>query len=196
MERAPKSENILEQSYENALRLLYLKGVSDFVELDERISKIDFLKWLVEKKGFLLHGSNNQNIKMLEPRLANCASKEFGNMNAVYAVEDPVLPTFYAIKDRRKFIGTAHSGYRSSTTHEGVTTKTYEFAVSKGLIESEPWSNGAVYIVARDTFRQGHNDEGEPIDEWASTAAVTPIGKIEILTKDFPYLKDIKALEE
>lgn len=165
-----------------------------FIELSEKVSKVDFLGWLVKEKGFLLHGSNNQEIGTLEPRQANCASKEFGNMKAVYAVEDCVLPTFYAIKDRVKFKGRARSGY-TEVSYGEETTREYEFAIDKNLVAQNPWSDGAVYVLSRETFVQGHDDEGNPIDEWASEVEVTPVGKIKITTDDFPYFHEIKTID-
>ena len=174
--------------------MLMGSGADGFIELSEGVSKIDFLKWLLKEKGFLLHGSNNQEIDTLQPRQANCASKEFGNMKAVYAVEDCVLPTFYAIKDRAKFTGMARSGFTEVVDGED-TVREYEFAIDKDLIAQNPWSDGAVYILSRETFVQGHDNEGNPIDEWASEVGVIPLGKIKITPDDFSYLHEIKAIE-
>ena len=41
--------------------------------------KEDLLKFLVENKNTLFHGSPNQNIEILEPRQANDRAKDFGN---------------------------------------------------------------------------------------------------------------------
>ncbi len=193
MEKFQSIENAIEKKFEETYGLMLRNGVNEFTILKEDVPKVDFFRWLVEKKEVLLHGSNNQEITELEPRQANCASKEFGNQSAVYAVSDSVLPIFYAIKDREKFRGTAKSGFYES---EGDTksARQYEFAISKGLLKDEPWSNGAVYIVPKHLFTQGHNDEGELINEWACMTPVEPIGKIEVSTKDFPYLNDIKEL--
>ncbi len=195
MEDIPNSETLLEKAYNTAYQSMLEKGLGDFIELEPGIPKVEFLKWLVTKKGILLHGSNNKEISILEPRQANCTAKEFGNLKAVYAAEDHVLPTFYAIKDSEKFRGRARSGF-SETIEDGKSIREYEFAIDKDLALQAPWSEGAVYVLPKETFVQGHDDEGEPIDEWASTEKVVPVGKIRIAPEDFPYFDEIGVIEE
>jgi hypothetical protein len=195
MERFQNIENTIEKRFEEIYESLLQNGTEKFTVLGEGVPKVDFFRWLVEKKGLLLHGSNNQEIIELEPRQANCTSKAFGNLSAVYAVTDPVLPIFYAIKDIEKFRGTAKSGY-SETEGDILSKRQYKFAISKDLLEKEPWSNGAVYIVSKHLFTQGHDDEGRLIDEWACAVPVEPIGKIEVSVNDFPYFDEIKGLED
>ncbi len=195
MESYESPEKLREKMFEEMFSTMRRTGVSAFTEPKEGVAKTDFLAWLVEKKGVLLHGSNEQSILELEPRLANCRSKEFGNMKAVYAIADPILPTFYAIRDKDTFRGTSRSGI-IELVDDGIVTREYDFAVSRDMLEKAPWSQGAVYVLSKETFVQGHDDEGNIIDEWASLTPVVPIGKIKIQPNDFPYLHQIKALEE
>lgn len=159
--------------------------------IPKSIKVIDFMIWLSETQNVLFHGSNNQNITELEPRKANCTSKEFGNLKGVYAVSDPILPIFYAIKDTQKFRGMARSGIL--TTESG--DKKYNFEISPELLEINPWSDGAIYILPKEKFRQGKDDYGNKIDEWICEEKIKPIGKILITPEDFPYLDQITPIK-
>jgi hypothetical protein len=181
-----EKKRLFEELYAEAIA----QGPDDFLELRGPFSKQEFLDFVVREKGALLHGSNHQSIDEFEPRQANDAAKEFGNRAGVYAVEDPVLPIFYAIKDQKRFDGRAVSGYERVDTN-----KKYDFAVSREMLEEKPWSDGAVYILPRETFEQGSDDDDELIDEWISQAPVRPIAKIKVAPEDFEYLDSIQPLD-
>lgn len=169
-----------------------LNSEDGFIEYTSMYPKEEFLKYLVDNKDVLLHGSNNTEINELEPRQANCASKEFGNQKGVYACEDEILPMFYSIKDKETFNGTAVSGYG---TVDGDTQKQYEFSVPQDMKDKAAWSDGVIYILDKSNFVQGHNDNGNEIDEWMSAEKVKPLAKLIISPGEFPYFEEIKVLE-
>lgn len=164
-----------------------------FIEYTSMYPKEEFLKYLVENKGVLLHGSNNTEINELEPRQANCASKEFGNQKGVYACKDEVLPMFYAIKDKEKFNGTAESGYSLIGENPEEAEKHYHFAVPQKMLDIVAWSDGVIYVLSQDGFRQGHDDDGKEMDEWMSLIEVEPLAKLRISPGEFPYFDEIQA---
>lgn len=152
--------------------------------------KHEFLKYLIEEKKVLLHGSN-WNVETLEPRQGNCTSKKFGNLNAVYATNDPILPLFHAIQDKNTFTGSSVSGVILSNG----TTTSYIFKVEQKMLEKSPWSRGGIYILSPETFQQGTDDDGTLIDEFASMISVRPLAKLFVSPEDFPYLHDIQPLD-
>jgi hypothetical protein len=152
-----------------------------------------FLRHLVRTKDLLLHGSNYRGLHVLTPSPAHCANRKSGNLRAVYAVDDEMLPIFYCIKDRRRFNGEARSGFRVVANRQGADRKIYHFAVSPQMERLRPWSNGAIYIVAREGFEQGTDDRGAVIHEWASQALVRPLARLPIAPSDFPFLEEIQA---
>jgi|GEM_PF-3757758 len=101
---------------------------SGFIEYRLGFPKYRFLAYLLEQ-GYLLHGSSVEDVETLEPRQANDASKKSGNQVAVYAVSDPILPIFYAIKDRKNLLGMTRSGY--NIDENGV--KTYRFQIDASV---------------------------------------------------------------
>lgn len=186
----PESLKAFEALYQN---LLHANG--GFIEYDISYPKVDFLRFLSKKKNLLIHGSNYDSNELV-PKQANCRSKKFGNLNAVYATEDGVLPTFYAIRDKQKFRGVSNSGYSDIKHEDGTVEIKYNFEVEPHMLEINPWSEGVVYILPKAPFEQGTDDEGSLIDEWVSKKSVYPLGKLKIKPEDFPFLKDIKPIKD
>lgn len=185
------------QEQAQAFEELYKKILSadgNFIEYNLPYAKREFLEYLTEKKNLLVHGSN-WDTEELEPRLANCKSKKFGNLNAVYATADAVLPIFYAIKDKEKFRGMANSGFSEKKEVNRATKKVYTFGIEPEMLKSDPWSVGVVYILPKDLFEQGTDDDGVLIDEWVSRHPVKPLAKLRVTPEDFPYLKDIGVIK-
>lgn len=151
--------------------------------------KEEFLDFLVREKNCLLHGSA-QNLDVVEPRQANDAAKKSGNKNAVYAVSDPVLPIFYAIKNKEKINGKVQSGFDNNLE---TGEKEYEFVVPKEALEKGPWTSGVIYIFDRSQFQQEANDEGELGSEWTAEAKVKPLAKLEVGLEDFRFLGEVKG---
>lgn len=166
-------------------------GSGGYIEYQSNFPKYKFLAYLL-KNGYLLHGSSVDDLGALEPRQANDKSKKSGNQKAVYAVSDPVLPLFYAIKDRKRLHGMVHSGY--STDEHGV--KKYSFQIDGTHSEKDPWKNGVVHILPKESFAQTMDDEGELTDEWVSYEPVTPAARLQVMPEDFPYLNEVKVVKE
>src|SRR3989344_8015276 len=125
------------------------------IEYNLPYPKEDFLKFLVEEKNFLLHGSPNKDLEILEPRQANDGEKTSGNKMAVYVVTDYVLPIFFAIQDKDKLQGSIKSGIS-----EDVETREleYSFEISKKALESKPWTRGMIYILDKNKFSPEKDD--------------------------------------
>lgn len=166
-----------------------------FIDYQNPYPKHEFLDFLVREKGVVIHGSN-WDAEELEPRQANCRSKKFGNLEAVYATQNAILPIFYAIKDKEKFRGVAQSGFGEEMNDSGEVSKGYKFAVDSHMLQLKPWSRGIIYILPRDSFEQGTDDDGNPIDEFVSRTPVKPLAKLSVDPSDFPYLDKIQPLQE
>lgn len=165
------------------------KNPGGFIEYRIGSQKHKFLEYLLER-GYLLHGSSAEEVEMLEPHQANDASKKSGNQRAVYAVSDPILPLFYAIKDRKRLHGMVRSGY--STDDEG--NKTYSFQIDGARSEKNPWKNGIVHILPKESFIRTTDDAGELTNEWVSHEPVSPVARLRVTPDDFPYLKEVKVV--
>ena len=161
-----------------------------WIEYNLPFPKSVFLNHVVSR-GFLLHGSGNADVIEFEPRQANDSEKEFGNKIAVYAVNDPILPIFYAIQDREQLSGQINSGkYADEETGEAK----YHFAVEASALEKYPWKDGVVYIMPPDGFEEGKNNEGELMGEFANETPVQAKLKLRVSPEDFPYLDSVKPI--
>ncbi len=189
MEKFEQAEPKLEKqkAFEEAWDLA-LKNPEKNVSLLDGYSKSEFLDYVAQSKKMVLHGSNYR-VDTLIPKQANCRSKKFGNLEAVYATKDSVLPIFYAIKDKNLFRGVAESG-----VNETENNKEYHFAVEEKILKTSPWSGGQVYILPEEDFEQGTDDSGQPIDEYVSRKEIKPVVRIDIGPEDFPYLDKIVPL--
>lgn len=187
----PKESN--EQSKEEQFNALIERSLSvgeGWIEYDLPFPKSDLLTHLISH-GYLLHGSGNDSVEEFEPRQANDSVKEFGNKKAVYAVNDPILPIFYAIQDREQLEGRINSGKHVDDETGKVI---YQFAIEAAVLEKYPWKDGVVYVMPPDGFEEGKNDDGESIGEFASEVPVHATLKLRVSPEDFPYLDRVKPI--
>lgn len=191
-----QSEKIKQEDFEQFYQTLFSSRTGDAmvpIEYSLPYPKEEFLNFLTREKEVLLHGSSKRGLEVIEPQQANDSEKRFGNKRAVYAVADSVLPIFYAIQDRSKINGAIISG--AETDAETGEVK-YEFRMPKAVIDAEPWTQGAVYILDRSQFTQGADDQGNLIDEWASETSVEPLAKLEVNPEDFRFLDSVEAHDQ
>jgi len=182
-------------AFENLYQQMVQKP-TDFIEYTTSYPKHEFLDFLSKTKGFMLHGSYIVGTHELEPRMANCISKKFGNLKAVYATQDAILPIFYAIGGTKRFPefdATISAGFTDKTDREtGKTIRTYTFKADEETLRRKPWSEGVVNILSKDSFEQGTDDNGRLLDEFISRTPITPIARLKVVPEDFPYLNDIQ----
>ena len=147
----------------------------DFLEYNSTYSKYDFLRYLVDHKEVVLHGSPNFDIEVLEPRQATGTGPN-QNLMAVYATTDAANAIFVAILDRTNI---NHWDFESPPTR---------YAIGLRDPSQSPWVDGVIYVLDRNFFQQRGN--------WVSTQAVFPIGKIKVCPQDFPLLDQVEKIKQ
>ena len=155
---------------------------------------VEFLRYLVAYKQFLLHGSNHPEIPKFEPRRQT--DYEGRMIKAVFAAEDDIAPIFYAILDRANYKGSLHNMFRRGTDATGKSTTCYRFSIDAESLSRYPWVEGTVYVFSRDSFVQVIDDEGQPLLEWASRLPVQPVARVQVSPDDFPFLKDVQGHDD
>lgn len=155
--------------------------------------KHEFLNYLVEHKGLLLHGSNRPKIKVLLPMRMSKDVTSYGNLDAVYACSDGVWPIYYAIAHRNCPKVGLKSICMRVREEDGTVKKYYYFSIHEEMQKSQPWTEGMVYILPRTTFRQLRNELDQPVEEWASEEPVPATAKLAVSAQDFPYLHCVQA---
>lgn len=160
------------------------------------VARWQFLCILADTLPVLLHGSSNLDIARFEPRQPRDATI-FGNQLAVYAASDGIWPIFFAIVDRIAPVSLNNACFRLGTPEGTLTDPYYFFSITQSVREQEPWRNGAVYILPRETFRQNppYITQGFEVHEmhWASPEPVVPLVCIPVTPDDFPFLQQIRG---
>lgn len=139
----------------------------------------ELLTHLVERHGLLLHGSNQTELDVLEPRPAS----DFGtHVDAVVAADDGIWPLFYAVVARERI-----DGVFTACMHLG-RRRFYLFRVfGADPGEESTWTRGAVYALPEDGFRR------EWGNEWLRDAEVTPVLRVLVRPSDFPLLHAVTS---
>jgi hypothetical protein len=154
--------------------------------------KHEFLTYLVEQKGLLLHGSNYPQIKVLLP-MRFSEGIGYGNLEALYACSDGVWCIYYAIAHRDCPKGSLKSYCFRIKDPDGTAKKYYYFSLHEDMHKSQPWTDGMIYILPRTTFRQLRNELDQPVEEWASEEPVAAIAKLPVSPEDFPFLHCVQS---
>jgi hypothetical protein len=136
----------------------------------------ELLTYLVVQHGLLLHGTNNTELEVLEPRPA----RDFGTqLEVVAAADDGIWPLFYAVIARHGV-----DGVFTACLQLGRVPRLRRFYMFR-LFGADPheetaWTHGAVYAVPRAGFwREWGN-------EWLRATAVTPVLRVLVRPSDFP----------
>ena len=136
----------------------------------------ELLTHLVLHHGLLLHGTNNTELTLIEPRPAH----DFGtHVEAVVAADDGIWPLFYAVVARDRL-----EGVFTACMHLGRPPRQRRFYMFR-VLGADPrdettWTHGAVYAVSREGFRR------EWGNEWLTGKEVAPVLRVLVQPSDFP----------
>lgn len=164
------------------------------------VPKWQFLCYLADQLGVVLHGTGDPNIQVFEPRPSNDLS-EFGAQTAVYAAGDGLWAMFYAILDRKQYpMATSNACIRLVDEAGWVSEPRYVFSISRSALRQQPWREGTIYLLPGDTFLNQPSLRFGPyevrIPQLASLVPVRPLTKLEVAPEDFPFLKDIHGIDD
>jgi hypothetical protein len=162
--------------------------------------KWQFLCYLADQQGVVLHGTGDPHIQVFEPRPSNDLT-EFGAQTAVYAAGDGLWAMFFAILDRMHYpMSTSNACIRLVDEAGQVSKPRYVFSISQPALRQQPWRKGMIYLLPGDTFVNqpslwfGHYEVRVP--QLASLVPVKPFAQLEVTPEDFPFLKDIRGLDD
>jgi hypothetical protein len=136
----------------------------------------ELLTHLVLHHGLLLHGTNNTELTLIEPRPAH----DFGtHVEAVVAADDGIWPLFYAVVARDRL-----EGVFTACMHLGRPPRQRRFYMFR-VLGADPrdettWTHGAVCAVSREGFRR------EWGNEWLTGREVAPVLRVLVQPSDFP----------
>lgn len=108
---------------------------------------------------------------------------------------------FFAILDRSHYpMVTSNACIRLVDETSQVNAPRYVFSISFPALLQQPWRKGMVYLLPGDPFvnqpvlRFGLYEVRVP--QFASLMPVKPLANLEVAPEDFPFLKDIRGLDD
>ncbi len=165
------------------------------IEYDLPYPKIDFLNYLCDWRGLVVHGSNLPDLKTLEPIRSSHDVTEFGNRPQIFASPDAVWALWFAILDREKCRRTRNGcvAIGSGARRE----KYYHFELESALKDQFPFTAGTLYFARAEDIPSRHRIRalaffGGEYEEWGSETPVKPVAQIRVEPADFPYLDQVQ----
>lgn len=163
--------------------------------------KWQYLSYLCETKDLVLHGSQNLTISEVEPRQANDI-KEFSNRRAIYATTDGIWVIYFAILDRKGYseMSLFNSCLKVRLSADQVSEPMYFFSITHSVLLKEPWCQGMIYILPRNSFEQEPSQEMQGMEiifpHWISPLPASPVARFTVGPQDFPFLGQIHGHDD
>ena len=152
--------------------------------------KHEFLAYVTAQHGLMLHGTHQQGLRKLHlPKTLPGGLDDFGNQMAVYGTTDSILAMYYAILDRSKLRGN-DNGFYYAEDIDSTQQAFYELAVDAEALPKRPWCEGAVYLVAGDTFVPDPKYGDELVVQYTSREDVQILGELRLSPGDLATLRD------
>jgi hypothetical protein len=190
---APETVVAFERLYREAVE----HGSGAEIPYDLVAPKWQFLCYLTDNKGVLVHGSTTTDIEEFEPRQSDDVG-EFGNRKAVYAAADALWSMYFAIADRRRGVTSLNNACFRVVNEDGSKSQPYYFfSINGDALPDQPWCNGTIYILPRAGFEQQPpvtlRGITRDIPQWASPEPVRPLARLNVTPADFPFLGRIRG---
>lgn len=171
------------------------RGNNSLIDYNLPYPKIDFLTYICDWRGFVVHGSPLKDLTMLEPIRKSSDTSEFGRRQQIFCSPDAAWAMWFAILDKNKYNSTRNGSVRVGSGLKRV--KYYHFELPAKIKNDPPFTDGMIYIARAEDFPDKRPYpildwfNGE-IEEWGSTQPVTPLAKLKVSPQDFPYLNQVQ----
>lgn len=184
------------EAFESVFGQTQRLGPAGVIDYHITYPKHEFLRYLVERKQILLHGSNYSDLKVLLPVRLSTDARAAMNKETVFAVADGILPMFFAILDREKYAGTMSNGAYRLPDATGLATNHYFFSLNEEALKLSPFRPGWIYLLPKDRFKLAADGHGVVLEEWISQEPVQALARLSIAPEDFPLLDAIWGHDE
>jgi hypothetical protein len=171
-------------------------GPGAVIDYNLTYPKHEFLRYLVDRKQILLHGSNHSDLKVLLPVRFSTDARAAMNRETIFAAADGILPMFFAILDRENYVGTMSNGAYRLPDATGLATNHYFFSLNEEMLKLRPFRRGWIYLLPKDKFKLAAEGHGVVLEEWISQEPVQVLAKLSISPEDFPLLDAIWGHDE
>jgi hypothetical protein len=165
------------------------------IEYNLPYPKIDFLNYLCDWRGLVVHGTSIPDLEVLQPIRLSTDSTEFGNRKQIYCSPDANWAMWFAILDKSKFRITRNGCV--GIGRDAKRLKFYHFELERDLKDQFPFTSGTLYFAWAEDFPTRHLIRalkffGGDYEEWGSAEPVTPLAKIQVEPQDFRYLDQVQ----
>lgn len=177
-------------------KLLQTTPIGAFIDYSLPFPKWQFLSYLCETKDLVLHGSQNLEIELVEPKQAN-DKRAYSNQHAIYATTDGIWVMYFAILDRKKYpkMTLFNSCLQTRISPDQLSEPFYFFSITQSVLIQKPSCTGAIYILPRQSFTQESPQQAQGTEiifpHWISSQSIQPIAKLLVEPEDFPFLDNI-----
>lgn len=189
LDKSPVKQNAFEDLWQSIHK-------GDFIDYQLPYPKWQFLSYMCETKELVLHGSQNQDIGVVEPRQAN-DKKAFSNQHAIYATTDGIWVIYFAILDRKKYpeMTLFNSCLRAQISADQFSDPMYFFSITHSVLLQKPWCEGVIYILPRQSFDREASQQMQGMEivfpHWISPLPADPVARLQVGSQDFPFLAQI-----
>jgi hypothetical protein len=185
---------VLDDAKRTAFEALYqetlVKGPVSTVDYRLPYPKHEFLRYLVEHRGVLVHGSRHDDLDILKPLRWSTDGADSGNVSGVYDDKDWIRPIYFGVVNRKRCFGLINGFFDQTADGEitlaedaGYDRRFYRLTVGVTGLPRSPWQNAMIYILPPDTF--------EFWNEWTSRSPVVPLMKLPVVPDDLPLRDEV-----
>lgn len=184
------------KAFENLFLEARRLGPAAFIDYNIPYPKHEFLRYLVDRKQILLHGTSYPDLKVLLPMRGSTDARAAMNKQSIFASADGIMPMFFAILNRENYVGSLSNGAYRLLDATGAVTTHYFFSINEEMLKLWPFRSGTVYLLPRDKFKPAANGHGVMLEEWISQEPVQVLAKLSISPDDFPLLDAVWGHDE
>lgn len=184
------------EAFEKLLLEARRLGPAAFIDYNIPYPKHEFLRYLVDRKQILLHGTTYPDLKVLLPMRGSTDARAAMNKRSIFASADGILPMFFAIMNRENYVGSLSNGAYRLMDATGMSTTHYFFSINEEMLKLWPFRCGTVYLLPRDKFKPAANGHGVMLEEWISYEPVPVLAKLSVSPEDFPLLDSVWGHDE
>lgn len=186
---APDGER--ERAFKELAEAIITRADGRLLAYDLPYPKYEFLCFMGVNFPVLFHGSNSAEIDEFKPLRHSFDRSSHGNLQAVYATHNGIWPMYFAIINREKYRGSLRNGVLEFENDTGDAIEVYQFSINKEMIDQDPWQEGTIYILPRQTFTRLRMSPERYANEWASEVPVRPLARLSVVPEDFPFLGQV-----
>ncbi len=182
-------------AFDDLLNAALSEGNNALIDYDLPHPKADFLNYICDWRGFVVHGSPMHELETLEPVRKSKDKDEFGNRQQIFCSPDAMWAMWFAILDKDKFNLTSNGCVRVGSGARRL--KYYHFELPKANKENSPFTEGMIYIARAEDFPDKRpfpllDTFNAEVEEWGSTSPVTPLARLKVGPQDFPYFDKVQ----